>query len=255
MTTVISVLILLILIAGGWYFWAGRGNPGPVSPGADGGQSGDLITLALGQRGSLNGVTITPREVVEDSRCPRDVQCIQAGRVRVRATLVSGLGTANQIFLVGEPITTEAEAVTLTQVEPDKISTRTINASEYRFTFKVVKQSVTYKNASRDQIEVGTPFPGAVVGKTFKVMGQARGNWYFEASFPVIVLDKDGNRLAAVPAQAQGEWMTTEFVPYIADVSIQGDYIGPATLVLQKDNASGLPEHDASASYPITIEY
>ena len=113
----------------------------------------------------------------------------------------------------------------------------------------------TYVNASADVLMVDLPFPGAVVGKTFSVIGTARGGWYFEASFPVEVLDKDGKRLAAVPAQAQSSWMTNKFVPFKADVVIPKTYIGPATLVLHKDNPSGLVQNDASVSFPITIEY
>ena len=114
---------------------------------------------------------------------------------------------------------------------------------------------INYSNASSDLIVVDLPFPGAVVGKEFSVLGKARGTWYFEASFPVEVLDKDGKTLAIGPAQAQGDWMTTEFVPFKIDLKVPQSYIGPATLVLRKDNPSALPQYDASISFPITIEY
>lgn len=114
---------------------------------------------------------------------------------------------------------------------------------------------ITYTNSSTDLITVLSPTPGSVTGKVFTLMGEARGNWYFEASFPVTVLDADGAVLVETYATAQGEWMTTEFVPYMSEITIPEDYIGPATLVLKKDNASGLPEHDASISFPFVIEY
>lgn len=250
MKTLISILVLIILIGAGIWLWQWPKNNSIVTP-----ASGDTVTVSLGKSGGVNGVTITPREVLEDSRCPTDVQCIQAGRVRLRATLAAGMGTADQTFIVGEPITTEAEAVTLLAVVPAKVSTKQIAPSEYRFTFKVVKQAYTYKNATADLITVDTPYPGSVTGKTFAVKGKARGTWYFEASFPVVILDKDGNRLAAVPAQAEGNWMTTEFVPFTANITVPNTYIGPATVVLKKDNPSGDPSRDASVSYPITIEY
>jgi hypothetical protein len=118
-----------------------------------------------------------------------------------------------------------------------------------------VKSDFTYVHASADTIQVELPFPGAVTGKTFSVIGKARGPWFFEASFPVVVLDKDGNELAAVPAQAQGEWMKNDFVDFKADITVPESYIGPATLVLKKDNPSGDPARDASVLFPITIEY
>lgn len=116
-------------------------------------------------------------------------------------------------------------------------------------------EKTTYVNATPDMITVSLPFPGAVTGKEFSVMGEARGNWFFEASFPITLLDKDGKVLATAVAQAQGDWMTTEFVPFTAEIKAPESYMGAATLVLKKDNPSGLPENDGSVSFPITIEY
>ncbi len=113
----------------------------------------------------------------------------------------------------------------------------------------------TYTNATPDDIVVTLPFPGAVTGKSFSVTGKARGPWYFEASFPVVVVDKEGAILDQKPAQAQGEWMTTEFVDFKVELTVPESYIGPATLILKKDNPSGEPERDASVSFPFTIEY
>ncbi len=127
---------------------------------------------------------------------------------------------------------------------------------------EVATPAFVYNNASDDLIKVELPFPGAVTGKDFAVIGQARGYWFFEATFPVDVLDKDGNILVQTYASAQADpqtgevnWMTEEFVPFKANIVAPQSYIGPATLVLHKNNASGLPEHDASLSFPFVIEY
>lgn len=114
---------------------------------------------------------------------------------------------------------------------------------------------ITYVNTNNDIIVPELPFPGAVTGKEFSVIGKARGNWYFEASFPLEVIDQNGNTLVKSYATAQGEWMTNEFVPFKGEIKILDSYIGPATLVLHKDNASGEPQLDASISFPIVIEY
>ncbi len=118
-----------------------------------------------------------------------------------------------------------------------------------------IAEKITYENATENNIQVELPYPGAVTGKEFSVIGKARGNWYFEASFPVTVLDKDGNKLFEAPAQAQGEWMTEDFVPFKIDIKVPESYIGKATLVLKKDNPSGESRFDASISFPINIEY
>lgn len=116
-------------------------------------------------------------------------------------------------------------------------------------------EKITYNNASADMITVELPTPGAVTGQTFSVIGKARGMWFFEASFPIEILDKDGKILVQAIAQAQGDWMTEEFVPYKADIKIPNAYTGKATILLKKDNPSGLVEKDASISFPFTIEY
>lgn len=116
-------------------------------------------------------------------------------------------------------------------------------------------QKITYINSTSDSIVPELPFPGAVVGKEFSVIGKARGTWFFEASFPLEVLDKDGKSLATSYAQAEGEWMTENFVNFKGNIKVPESYIGPATLILKKDNPSGMLENDASISFPITIEY
>ena len=98
------------------------------------------LTLRLNETGSAYLVSITPQEVIEDSRCPVDVVCAWAGTVKVRALLKSGLGEAEQVFELNKPITTEAEEVTLIKVEPDRYSTKTITSGEYRFTFAIQKR-------------------------------------------------------------------------------------------------------------------
>jgi len=118
-----------------------------------------------------------------------------------------------------------------------------------------IPEKITYENSSTDLIVVELPFPGAVTGKEFSVIGKARGYWFFEATFPMLLLDKDGNTIATGYSQAEGEWMVEDFVPFKGEMKVPESYIGPATLILGKSNASGLPEHDASISFPITIEY
>ena len=100
------------------------------------------LETALNRGASGAEVTIVPLEVLEDSRCPVDVVCIQAGTVRLRARLSSGLGETEQIFELGQPITTEAEEVTLATVLPAPHTSVPIDPQSYRFYFSVVKRSI-----------------------------------------------------------------------------------------------------------------
>lgn len=89
-----------------------------------------------------------------------------------------------------------------------------------------------------------------IIRSPFTVEGEAR-LWYFEASFPVRVLDGDGTELGVGIAQAQGEWMTTDFVPFKATVEFKAPKSANGTVVFQKDNPSGLSEYDAELRVPI----
>lgn len=105
--------------------------------------------------------------------------------------------------------------------------------------------------ATSDLIRVTSPEPLSVVESPLTITGEARGTWYFEASFPVRLVDANGTQLAIAPAQAQGEWMTTEFVPFSLTLPFDAPTTDTGMLILEKDNPSGLPEHAASVSVPV----
>ncbi|MEX0919293.1 MAG: Gmad2 immunoglobulin-like domain-containing protein [Parcubacteria group bacterium] len=92
-------------------------------------------------------------------------------------------------------------------------------------------------------IRVTTPTPNTQVASPLTVTGEARGQWYFEADFPVRLFDGNGTEIALGIATAQGDWMTTEFVPFTATLSFPPPSTVTGTLVFEKDNPSGLPEN------------
>lgn len=105
--------------------------------------------------------------------------------------------------------------------------------------------------AKPDLIELRTPLPEAILVSPLTVEGRARGPWFFEASFPVYLLDASGDTIAVTPAQAQGEWMTPAFVPFKATLTFALPASPTGTLILTKDNPSGLAEHAAELRVPI----
>ena len=102
-----------------------------------------------------------------------------------------------------------------------------------------------------DLIVVDTPKPNEIVKSPLLVEGRARGVWYFEASFPIKFYDGAGKEIAIGIAQAQSDWMTKDFVPFKAQLEFKKPTTDTGTLVLQKDNPSGLPEHDDELRIPI----
>lgn len=109
----------------------------------------------------------------------------------------------------------------------------------------------TYLNAGPDLIEVAVT-PGQAVSNPLILSGRARGYWYFEASFPVRLVDQSGAVLAEVPAQAMGDWMTEDFVPWSVTLSYPAQPSGTqGFLILRNDNPSGEPERDRSVTIPV----
>ncbi|MEK7549462.1 MAG: Gmad2 immunoglobulin-like domain-containing protein [Patescibacteria group bacterium] len=102
-----------------------------------------------------------------------------------------------------------------------------------------------------DIIMVSSPRPNQSILSPLVISGQARGAWFFEGSFVVKLRDTDGNILAQGIAEAQDEWMTTEFVPFFLTLSFEIPKAGKGELVLEKSNPSGLPENADALHIPI----
>lgn len=107
--------------------------------------------------------------------------------------------------------------------------------------------------AKADLITVDNVAPGDQIASPLTVTGRARGPWYFEASFPAQILDANGAVLATQPAQAQSDWMTTDFVPYAVTLTYPAPSTATGTLMLRKDNPSGEPQNDDYLAIPIVF--
>ncbi len=97
---------------------------------------------------------------------------------------------------------------------------------------------------------VDSPAVDAVVTSPLTVTGKATGAWFFEASFPVRLIDDRAVEIATGHAEAQGDWMTEDLVPFTASLTFTTT-AKTGTLVLQKDNPSGMPENDKSMAIPV----
>ena len=96
---------------------------------------------------------------------------------------------------------------------------------------------------------------GQIVTSPVTVVGTVTGGgWFFEATFPVKILDGDGTVLGAAAAQAQADWMSTGTVPFTAVIQFSAPHGATGTVVLSKDNPSGMPQNDLSLSIPVRFK-
>ncbi|MDQ3078421.1 MAG: hypothetical protein M3R03_00270 [Pseudomonadota bacterium] len=76
----------------------------------------------LGETTRVGKLVVTPRILVEDSRCPINARCVWAGRAIVRAD-VTGPGWRETLDLtLGHRLGTHGTTLTLTSVEPGKMA-------------------------------------------------------------------------------------------------------------------------------------
>ena len=102
-----------------------------------------------------------------------------------------------------------------------------------------------------DLIKIDNPRPNQIIESPLFVKGEARGNWYFEASFPAKLFDDNGFLLGITPAQALGNWMTEDFVPFNVILPFAVPSTSKGRLILEKDNPSGLPEYADELRIPV----
>lgn len=111
----------------------------------------------------------------------------------------------------------------------------------------------TYVNTTSPaaEAEIFNIQPGQLVTSPLYVMGQARGNWFFEANIPVILKDQNGKILAQKGFQAKGNWMTEGYVEFEGRLDFTAPTTEFGTLIVHNDNPSGLEENDKEISIPV----
>ena len=107
-------------------------------------------------------------------------------------------------------------------------------------------------NALDDLIVLNEPLEGDDASCPLRVSGEARGYWYFEATFPYDLLDESGDLIASGSTSAIGDWMTEDFVPFEFDIFYITDQEN-GTLILKRSNASGLPENDMQLEIDVLL--
>ncbi len=93
------------------------------------------FTSAIGARSVLGSRAVTPLAVIEDSRCPANVQCIHAGTVRVKVRVEEGSLRREAIVGLNQPAAIGAAWLHLVGVCPRRGAPGTVSQGGYRFIF------------------------------------------------------------------------------------------------------------------------
>ena len=104
-----------------------------------------------------------------------------------------------------------------------------------------------------------TPEENEAISFPLIIKGEAKGTWFFEASFPVEILNDKQELVTTGIAQGESDWMTTEFVPWTITFAERPEKLEPvssspnAYIKFKNDNPSGDPIRDKSFILPIRL--
>lgn len=107
--------------------------------------------------------------------------------------------------------------------------------------------------ATHPDIKLITPHNQEIVSSPITIKGEARGTWFFEASFPIVLTDSQGNVISeGFATTTEPEWMTENFIPFEAELEFDDSQLhNEGALILQKDNPSD--DRTLDDSYEITV--
>lgn len=125
------------------------------------------------------------------------------------------------------------------------------------YKIRYMGKSISLSSSSSSILSVNIK-DNQIVASPMTVQGEAKGNWFFEASFPVKLVDANWVEIARGVAQANppagGDWMTMDFVPFSASLTFKKPGTATGWLVIERDNPSGLVEHAAEVHIPVRFE-
>ncbi|WP_324721828.1 Gmad2 immunoglobulin-like domain-containing protein [Salinimicrobium sp. HB62] len=129
-------------------------------------------------------------------------------------------------------------------------------SEEKREALNGILESLYFTDPNRDRqeisqlIKVEKPEKDSVVTSPLKISGEAKGYWFFEGTAPVRLVTESGKELAESYMEAQGEWMTEDWVPFSGQLEFDTKE-KRGYLIFSRANASGKPEHDRMLRIPV----
>ncbi|HPP43917.1 MAG TPA: Gmad2 immunoglobulin-like domain-containing protein [Caldisericia bacterium] len=117
------------------------------------------------------------------------------------------------------------------------------------------RYSITKKiNDAKDLIVIESPEPYEKVQNPIHIKGKARGNFFFEATFPIRIEDENGNILTTGYVETKEDWMTDNFVSFETYLNFSKNDVKNGFIVFEKANPSDLEENRFEVKIPIYFQ-
>ncbi|WP_374405777.1 hypothetical protein [Pelagerythrobacter sp.] len=97
----------------------------------------ERYAVPIDQPVRVGDLVVTPKAVVEDSRCPENARCVWAGRLIVK-TRIDGDGWRDTTDItLGETFGTHGRVIALVSGIPEKRADRETDPRQYRFVYEM----------------------------------------------------------------------------------------------------------------------
>lgn len=234
------LMILLVLALGVWAFinyWGNEIVPPAPPPGNTG--NTQKPTLAI-EHGFFGGLHLYRGTI--DLPTPCHTIAIESRVAESFPEQITLAITTRERQGVCAQVVTPTPFSTTVQASREARVSATLNGAPVQLQLEEMRAVVTFPDLTQ------------TLKSPLLIKGMARG-LYFEASFPIHIEDKAGTIIAQAPAQAQGDWMTSEPVPFEATLTFAKQAVPrEVLLVIENDNPSGLPEHLIRYEIPVRIQ-
>ena len=95
-----------------------------------------IARARLGERVYVDGPAVTPLEVLEDSRCPKNVQCFWEGQLRLKVRVHLGARDELRELTLGQPVHVADGNIELVEALPEPVADEPVKPASYRFGFR-----------------------------------------------------------------------------------------------------------------------
>ena len=104
----------------------------PDTPRSNGDAARQGTAVAINAPVWAGDTILTPLSVVEDSRCPQDVRCVQAGKLVVSTRITATHWQQTVPLTLGEPYTVMNRSYVLSGASPGQVAGQAIQPGAYR---------------------------------------------------------------------------------------------------------------------------
>jgi len=109
-------------------------------------------------------------------------------------------------------------------------------------------------NDAKDLIVIESPEPYQKVQNPIHIKGKARGNFFFEGTFPFRIEDEYGKIISEGYLETKENWMTEDFVSFETYVYLYKENVKRGFIVFEKANPSDLPENKFEIWIPVYFD-